>query len=144
MASVSKNALVCHSAAQMFDLVKDVEAYPEFLPWCQSARVLRQEPGRICGELDVARLGIRQTFSTCNRFEGHEWMTLELEKGPFKHLRGRWSFAPLRPDACKVALELDFEFSGALIDRAFGALFGQIANTMVDAFCKRADEVYRV
>jgi len=144
VANVSKNALVCHSAAEMFDLVRNVDAYPDFLPWCYSTRILRREADRICAELVVARLGIKQTFSTCNRFEENEWMDLELQDGPFKHLRGRWTFVPLRPDACKVALDLDFEFSGALIDKAFGALFSQIANTMVDAFCKRADEVYRV
>ena len=65
----------------------------------------------------------------------------ELMDGPFRHLHGRWAFTPLRDDACKVSLELDFEFSGALIDRAFGPVFNQVANTLVDAFCKRADEV---
>lgn len=142
MASVSKSALVYHSAQEMFELVRDVDAYPEFLPWCHSSRILREEPNQICAEIVVARLGIRQTFSTCNKFRQNEWMELELQDGPFKYLRGRWSFLPLRPDACKVALDLDFEFSGALIDRAFGAIFNQIANTMVDAFCRRGDEVY--
>jgi ribosome-associated toxin RatA of RatAB toxin-antitoxin module len=142
VASVSKSALVYHSASEMFNLVRDVEAYPEFLPWCHSTRILSREPNRICAEIAVSRLGIRQTFSTCNRFAEGEWMELELQNGPFRYLRGRWSFLPLRPDACKVALDMDFEFSGALIDRAFGAVFNQIANTMVDAFCKRGDEVY--
>ena len=144
MAKVSKSALVPHSAAEMFHLVRDVEAYPSFLPWCHSTRLLSREENRICAELVVARIGIRQTFSTCNRFIENEWMELELRDGPFKYLRGRWSFLPLREDACKVALTLDFEFAGVLIDRAFGAVFHQIANSMVDAFCKRADEVYRV
>jgi ribosome-associated toxin RatA of RatAB toxin-antitoxin module len=71
-------------------------------------------------------------------------MELELQDGPFKYLRGSWRFLPLRPDACKVSLDMEFEFSGALIDKAFGAVFNQIANTMVDAFCKRGDEVYGV
>lgn len=128
----------------MFGLVRDVESYPEFLPWCHSARILSSDPSRICAEMVVSRLGIRQTFSTCNRFVEGEWMELELQDGPFKYLRGRWSFLPLRPDACKVSLDMEFEFSGALIDKAFGAVFNQIANTMVDAFCKRGDEVYGV
>lgn len=144
MARVSKSALVHHSAAEMFHLVRDVEAYPGFLPWCHATRVLSREDNRLCAELVVARLGIQQTFSTCNRFVEHEWMELELRDGPFKYLRGRWTFLPLREDACKVSLTLDFEFAGALIDKAFGAVFHQIANSMVDAFCKRADEVYRV
>ncbi len=127
----------------MFHLVRDVEAYPGFLPWCHTTRVLSREENRLCAELVVARLGIQQTFSTCNRFIENEWMELELRDGPFKYLRGRWTFLPLREDACKVSLTLDFEFAGALIDKALGAVFHQIANSMVDAFCKRADEVYR-
>jgi len=138
---VTRSALVQHSAATMFSLVKDVESYPQFLPWCHSARILTEEEGRICAELVVARLGIRQTFSTCNRYGENQWMDLELMDGPFRHLHGRWAFTPLRDDACKVSLEMDFEFSGALIDKAFGPVFNQVANTLVDAFCKRADEV---
>jgi ribosome-associated toxin RatA of RatAB toxin-antitoxin module len=126
----------------MFDLVADMEAYPRFLPWCASAKILSREPDRICGRMVVARLGIQQAFTTCNRFVLGEHMELELVDGPFRKLHGAWSFLALRDDACKVELELDFEFSGKLIDKAFGAVFNQIANTLVDAFCKRADEVY--
>jgi ribosome-associated toxin RatA of RatAB toxin-antitoxin module len=93
--------------------------------------------------MEVGRLGISQSFTTCNRFKVGEWMELDLEDGPFRRLHGLWSFWALREDACKVELELDFEFSGKLIDKAFGAVFEQIANTLVDAFCKRAEEVYR-
>lgn len=142
MAIVKKSALVPYSAAQMFDLVYDVAAYPQFLPWCHSARVLSETEDKICGQIEVARVGIRQTFSTCNRFERHRHMSIDLLDGPFRKLVGAWRFTPLREDASKVELELDFEFSGGLIDKAFGAVFHQIANTLVDAFCKRADEVY--
>ena len=69
-------------------------------------------------------------------------MELELQEGPFKKLRGDWKFLPLRENACKVELDLDFEFSGAFIDKAFGSVFQHAANTLVDSFCKRADEVY--
>ncbi len=142
MAIVQKSALVHHSALQMFDLVKDVEAYPDFLPWCQSTRLLEKTPDEICAELVVARMGIKQAFSTCNRFETGRWMHLELREGPFRRLRGEWDFTVLREDACKVELKLEFEFSGFLIDKAFGSVFHHVANNMVAAFCKRADEVY--
>ena len=142
MATISKTALVHHSATEMFELVRDVDSYSDFLPWCRSSRILREEPNRICAEMVVSRLGVRQTFSTCNKFEENKWMELELQDGPFKYLRGRWSFLALRPDACKVVLDMDFEFAGALIDKAFGTVFHQIANSMVDAFCKRGDELY--
>lgn len=127
----------------MFELVYDVASYPRFLPWCQHAEVIKETDEEICGRIEVARLGIHQTFSTCNRYERDRHMTIDLLDGPFRKLHGGWNFLPLRENACKVELELEFEFSGRLIDKAFGGVFNQIANTLVDAFCKRADEVYR-
>ncbi len=131
-----------YSARQMFDLVNDVESYPEFLPWCSSTTLLSRTEDMVCAELEVTRIGISQRFSTCNRMVPGEYMEIELVEGPFKHLRGRWDFRALREDACKVELELDFDFSGKLINAAFGTVFHQVANTLVDAFCKRAEEVY--
>ena len=142
MPVVSKSALVHHSAKAMYDLVCDFEAYPEFLPWCSNSRLISRSSERLCGELEVSRVGIRQRFSTCNRLQENERMDIELRDGPFRKLQGGWRFHALRSDACKVELELDFEFAGRLIDAAFGRAFNQIANTLVDAFCKRADEVY--
>jgi ribosome-associated toxin RatA of RatAB toxin-antitoxin module len=143
VASVRKSALVAYSAGQMFDLVYDVTAYPQFLPWCHRAQVISETAEQICGRIEIARLGIHQTFSTCNRYDRNRRMDIALLDGPFRKLHGAWRFTPLREDACKVELDLDFEFSGPLIDRAFGPVFSQIANTLVDAFCKRASEVYR-
>lgn len=143
MAVVKKSALVPYSATQMFDLVYDVESYPRFLPWCSRAAVISETADQICGRIEVARLGIHQTFSTCNRFERPQRMDISLLDGPFRRLHGGWRFTPLREDASKVELELDFEFSGRLIDKAFGPVFNQIANTLVDAFCKRAEDAYR-
>jgi ribosome-associated toxin RatA of RatAB toxin-antitoxin module len=140
---VKKSALVGHSADQMFELVSDVESYPDFLPWCHSTRLLSRSETEVCAELEVARVGIHQTFSTCNRLHPPERMEIALHKGPFRNLNGGWRFTPLRDDACKVELELEFEFTGKLINIAFGKVFSQIANTLVDAFCKRSDEVYR-
>jgi len=140
---VQKSALVAHSAAEMFELINDVESYPQFLPWCKSTQLLSRNEEELCGRLEVSRIGISQTFSTCNRLFPHERIVIRLQDGPFKRLQGEWRFTALREDACKVELELDFEFSGKLINSAFGAVFSQIANTLVDAFCKRADEVAR-
>ena len=142
MPVVKKSALVTHTANQMYDLVNDVESYPEFLPWCRSTTLLSHNEKEMCAELEVARIGIRQKFSTCNTLHPHERIDLRLKDGPFSNLQGSWRITPLREDACKVELELEFEFSGKLINTAFGAVFNQIANTLVDAFCKRADEVY--
>ncbi|MCP3669097.1 MAG: type II toxin-antitoxin system RatA family toxin [Gammaproteobacteria bacterium] len=142
MAVVKKSALVMYSARQMFNLVNDVESYPEFLPWCSSTTLLSRSEDKVCAELEVSRLGVSQKFSTCNRMVSGESMNIELVEGPFKHLKGGWVFKALREDACKVELELDFDFSGKLINAAFGTVFHQVANTLVDAFCKRAEEVY--
>lgn len=142
MPQVKKSALVRHSTQRMFDLVADVEGYPRFLPWCHSATLLSRNEDELCGRIEVARLGVRQVFATCNKLEPPERMYLGLKEGPFRKLNGVWTFTALREDACKVELELDFEFSGRLIDKAFGGVFGQIANSLVDAFCKRADEIY--
>ncbi len=143
MPGVKKSALVMHSAEQMFDLVNDVESYPQFLPWCSATTLLSRDDKELCGELEVSRVGIRQRFSTCNILHPYERIDIRLRDGPFQELSGCWRFNALRDDACKVELELDFEFSGKLINTAFGAVFRQIADTLVDAFCRRADEVYK-
>lgn len=143
MPVVSKSALVLHSAAQMYDLVSDFESYPEFLPWCSGSRVISSSETEVCGELEVSRIGITQRFSTCNVLEKNQRMEIVLKEGPFRKLEGEWIFTHLRDDASKVELMLEFEFASKLIDTAFGRIFDHIANTLVEAFCKRADEVYR-
>jgi ribosome-associated toxin RatA of RatAB toxin-antitoxin module len=140
---VEKSALVHHTAEQMYCLVADVAAYQDFLPWCRSSRLISSEADRICGEIEVYRAGISQKFTTCNDIDPGRKMTINLVEGPFKKLEGAWDFQALGEDACKVCLRLDFEFSGRLINAAFGKVFSMIANELVDAFCKRADEVYR-
>ena len=131
-----------HTAMQMYDLVANVEDYKSFLPWCSDSRLLSADEKQICGEIEVSRVGIKQKFSTCNLIKPGESMTLQLKDGPFQKLEGIWVFTPLSKEACKVELKLDFEFSGKLINTAFGKVFSVIANELVDAFCKRADEVY--
>jgi ribosome-associated toxin RatA of RatAB toxin-antitoxin module len=142
MPVVNKSALVRHSAQEMYGLVCDFESYPDFLPWCSDSRLISRSPDEICGELEVSRVGIKQRFSTCNRLVENERMDIALRDGPFRKLQGGWRFSALQADACKVELVLDFEFAGRLIDAAFGRVFNQIASTLVDAFCKRADEIY--
>ncbi|MBU0500648.1 MAG: type II toxin-antitoxin system RatA family toxin [Gammaproteobacteria bacterium] len=142
MTTIYKTALVPFSAARMYGLVNDVESYPAFLPWCSDGRLVSASEGELCGEIEVSRMGVRQRFTTCNRLIENQRIEIGLKKGPFKRLDGVWLFTPLRDDACKVELTLNFEFSGGLIDRAFGTVFNQIAITLVDAFCKRAGELY--
>jgi len=139
---VEKSALVPFSNQQMFDLVKDFDRYPEFLPWCSGAEVFSDDGAKVCGRIEVARMGIHQQFTTCNQYQSPGRMSIALVEGPFKSLHGEWRFIALREDACKVVLDLKFEFSGHLINAAFGKVFQQIANTLVDSFCDRARQVY--
>ena len=126
----------------MYALVNDVASYPEFLPWCRSSRVVTLTGDGYIGEIEVAKAGIVQSFQTRNLITPEERVSITLEEGPFKHLHGDWRFIALREDASKVELKLEFEFTGRIMNAAFGAVFSQIANSMVDAFCKRAGEIY--
>ncbi|CAG7857861.1 hypothetical protein MCAMS1_02837 [biofilm metagenome] len=142
MTLVQKSALVKYSASQMFDLVNDIEAYPKFLPWCAASRIIRQDENIVEAELIIAKGGFNKAFSTRNTINNNEKITVSLLNGPFSHLEGVWDFMPLREDASKISLDLEFEMSGVLTNLAFGAVFNQICNTMVTSFTNRAKEVY--
>ncbi len=143
MAVVEKSALVPYSARTLYEIVADVESYPEFLPWCKAARLLSRNDEELCGEIVVSKAGVTRAFATCNRLFPWHRMEIRLKEGPFRKLEGAWEFTELRENACKVSLRLEFEFSSGLMDKAFGVVFGQIANSLVDAFCKRAADLAR-
>jgi ribosome-associated toxin RatA of RatAB toxin-antitoxin module len=140
---IDKTALVMHSAERMFNLVNDVARYPEFLPWCDRTEIHDQSEQQITASMDIAKGGIRHRLVTRNQLQSPEIIEITLVDGPFRKLAGRWHFKPLDSNACKVMLTLDFEFSGSLSRMAFGQIFSHAANTMVDAFCRRADDLYR-
>ncbi|MGB4498031.1 MAG: type II toxin-antitoxin system RatA family toxin [Methylococcaceae bacterium] len=142
MTRVEKSALVKFSAQQMFELVNDIESYPQFLPWCSGTRILSRHENVIEGEISISKGGFEKKFSTRNTLEFGKKMTVELLDGPFSYLSGEWNFLPLRENASKITLDLDFEMSGMLANLAFGAVFNQICNTMVSSFTQRAKEVY--
>ncbi len=127
----------------MYALVNDVESYPRFLPWCDNTELLLRNGDRQCGRIEVRRAGIHQWFTTCNRLVENERIDIHLEEGPFRKLEGNWVFTALGKQASKVELTLEFEFAGRLISAAFGPVFNHVANTLVDAFVKRAKELYR-
>lgn len=142
MTHIERSALVMFSAEQMFDLVNDVERYPEFLPGCVGAREIARSDQELQGELQLARAGVKQAFVTRNVLERPTRMTMELVEGPFTSLRGEWRFTPLAADACKVEFELHFEFSSRILAATASKLFSGVANDMVDAMCRRAEQVY--
>jgi ribosome-associated toxin RatA of RatAB toxin-antitoxin module len=141
MPSIEKSVLVSHSAADMFALVADIEAYPGFLPWCSGARVLERSGDEVTATLDIQFHGVRQSFTTVNRQEPVERIDLRLVEGPFSQLEGHWRFTPLADGACKVALTLDYDFNNFILKKLVGPVFHQIATTMIDSFVKRADAV---
>jgi ribosome-associated toxin RatA of RatAB toxin-antitoxin module len=142
MTVVQKSALVKFSALQMFELVNDIESYPQFLPWCSGSRIIKRGDDFVEAELLINKGGFKKSFSTRNRIDLGGKITVSLLDGPFSHLEGVWNFMPLREDASKISLDLEFEMSSKLASLAFGAVFNQICNTMVSSFTSRAKEVY--
>ena len=142
MTAIRKSALVPYSAEEMYALVADVESYGRFLPWCGGARVLAREPDAVTASIQIAYRGVNKAFTTRNTLEPGRGMTLRLVDGPFRHLHGRWRFEPLDDQACKVSLDLDFEFANRLVALAVGPVFESIANGLVESFRQRARELY--
>ncbi|WP_427979685.1 SRPBCC family protein [Agarivorans sp.] len=142
MPQVNRSALVMYSAEQMYQLVNDVKAYPEFLPGCVNSEIIQQGPSSMVAEVGVAKAGIRNKFVTENTLSENQSIHMNLVDGPFKSLSGVWQFIPLDEQACKVALDLNFEFSNRLIAAAFGRVFNELAGNMVQAFVDRAKQVY--
>lgn len=140
---IDKTALVMHPAARMFHLVNDVARYPEFLPWCADTEIHEATGDQILASMDIAKGGVRHRLTTRNQLLLPDTIEMSLVDGPFRNLSGRWHFKSLDDNACKVILTLEFEFSGSLSRMTFGPVFNQAATTMVDAFCRRADELYR-
>ena len=139
---VQKSALVKFSAQQMYALVEDIESYPQFLPGCSGSKILHKENNIVDGRLDIAKAGFHKSFATRNRLDPSGKIYLSLLEGPFSSLEGVWSFLPLREDASKISLDLEFEISSKLTSLAFGPVFNQICNTMVTAFTQRAKVIY--
>lgn len=142
MEKITRSALVPYSAEKMFRLVDDIEQYPDFVPYCKSSQVLSREGATVCAKLEVAKSGIAKSFTTRNTLTPSEEIKMELVDGPFKQLCGEWRFIPLAEDACKIELELEFEFSNKLASMAFASIFNQLIQSMVSAFTQRAEKVY--
>lgn len=142
MAVVHKSVLLGYSAQQMYDLVAAIEDYPQFLPWCGAVEIKEKHAQQVVASVGINYRGVRQSFTTSNQNTPPSEIRMQLVDGPFKSLDGVWSFKALREDACKIELDLHYEFSSALLAQLVGPVFGMIANSMVDSFCKRADAVY--
>ncbi|WP_372882478.1 SRPBCC family protein [Psychromonas sp.] len=144
MAQVSRSALLMYSAEEMYQLVNDVTAYPEFLPGCVDANILAANKNTMRASVKVAKAGISHSFTTENILVNGQSILMNLVDGPFKHLTGGWTFTKLDEQACKVNLDLDFEFNSSLVELAFGRIFNELVGSMVKSFSSRAKVVYGI
>ena len=142
MSTVGRSAIVNHSAQEMFSLVFDVDSYPSFLPWCDKASIAERTPGRTVATLRINFRGLKEEFTTENRDQPGEFIDMKLVSGPFRSLEGGWRFTPLSAGACKVELSLRYEFKSVILDKLVGKVFDEIANSLVDAFARRADQLF--
>jgi ribosome-associated toxin RatA of RatAB toxin-antitoxin module len=145
MKTVHKSVLIWYSAEEMFALVTDIDRYPEFLPWCDRASVVPEGEHGMRAEIGIAFGGIHQTFRTHNEHVPGREVTMRLIEGPFSRLDGQWKFSPLgtaEQRACKVELELHYGFDNAALSKLVGPVFDKIASSMVEAFVKRAEQIY--
>jgi ribosome-associated toxin RatA of RatAB toxin-antitoxin module len=145
MKNIHKSVLIWYTPEEMFRLVTDVARYPEFLPWCDRARVLETDNQGMLAEVGISVGGIQQTFTTRNEHVEGRSVGMSLVQGPFSKLSGVWRFSPVGDGtqrACKVELELQYAFSSKTLAAIVGPVFDKIAASMVDAFVKRAEAVY--
>ncbi len=142
MHRINRSALVAYDATEMYQLVDDVEDYPRFLPWCYDARVLEAADAHKKATLGFSLKGLRKHFTTLNRLQPGERIEIELLDGPFRKLEGVWTFQSLGEEGSKVAVDLSFEFSSRLLEMAIGPGFQYMISGLIDAFTKRAREVY--
>jgi len=142
MPSIRRSVLVPYSTAEMFELVDHVELYPQFLPWCAGAQVLETRPDGKTARVDIDYHGVRAHFTTDNVTRPPESIVITLRHGPFRHLHGEWRFVSLADQACKIEFELAYEFATHFLEKVVGPVFGHIANTLIDAFVRRARSIH--
>jgi ribosome-associated toxin RatA of RatAB toxin-antitoxin module len=139
---IQRSAHVPYSAELMFNLVNDVDRYPEFLPHCRSARVVEQAGGKVKATVELAKGALHKSFTTENRLLPPHRIEMRLVDGPFRRLHGAWTFIAQEGGDTRVALDLEFEFSNRLMALAVGPVFNHVANSLVDAFVKRARSIH--
>jgi ribosome-associated toxin RatA of RatAB toxin-antitoxin module len=147
MKHVKKSVLLWYSAAEMYRLVTDVQRYPDFLPWCEKAEVLEHHGDGMTARISLAYAGVRHAFTTRNQHEVDRQVLVQLVDGPFSLLEGSWVFVPLgRPgadaQACRIEFDLRYAFSSRPLETVLSPVFDKVANTFVDSFVKRAEQVY--
>lgn len=139
---VSRSALVPFSAADMYAVVADIRAYPEFLKWCESVEVVAQQDNEVVASLAISYSKLSFKFTTRNTNTPFESIQLSLHEGPFSNLQGIWRFIALNENACKVSLDMDFDFDNVIAKTALSGMFKKIIAAQLDAFHRRAESLY--
>ena len=139
---IYKTAVIPYKIGDMFVLVNDITEYPKFLPWCKSVKILSRTDTEVLATIAMGSIAMERTFTTQNVIKLNEWIEMRLVEGPFSHLRGYWHFRALGETGSKISLSMEFEISNKLLRIALEPVFTKIANTLVDAFVKRADQLY--
>jgi len=142
MKKISRSAIVEHSASELYVLVERIEDYPKFLPWCRGAEVHGRAASETRATLTVGVSGLHKSFTTRNQNRPGEAIDMRLVEGPFREFAAAWRFVPLSAAACRIEFSLQYEFSSRALGRLLEPLFDRMADTMVDAFARRADEIY--
>ena len=143
MPTHSEKRILPHKPEQLFDLVADVGRYPEFLPWCVAARVLKQCETELRAELAIGFKGIRERFISRVTLDRPSLrIDVAYEKGPFKYLNNHWQFQPHGDGQCQLDFYVDFEFRSRILEMLIGRLFDEAVRRMVRAFEQRADALY--
>jgi ribosome-associated toxin RatA of RatAB toxin-antitoxin module len=142
MISIQRSALVNFSARQMYSLIDDIEQYPLFMHGCLAAEVISRTDSEVVGKLTLGKAGIRYSFSTRNLLLPGNSMQMQLIDGPFRKFDATWRFKPLSDSACKVSLDMQFEWAGGFLGAAMEKLFQHSANSLVDALVTRANLIY--
>lgn len=142
MTKISRSALVLFTDQQMFDLVNDVERYPEFLPWCQQVNVHERSVEKMVATVTAQKAGLSSSFTTLNQMTFPSQILMDFQDGPFDYLRGVWAFKALGDSGSKVTLDLDFKFKRGLVNFAFKKIFEPAADSMMKAFVCRAEKIY--
>ena len=138
---VRRVVLVEHPVERMYDLIEGAEHYPAFLPWCARAKVLERNESVVAATIGIEWHGVGFEITTRNRKRRPEWLEFALERGPFRNFGGEWQLKPLGSSGSRIDFVLHYEFASDVLGRAAGVAFERIANTMVDAFVQRADEL---
>lgn len=142
MTRVQRSALLPYSATKIYEMINDVNAYPEFLPWCIKCETEEASETEKHATMHFAKRGIKTSVTTRNELIKNEKITMHLLKGPFKHLLGQWQFSSIDENSCKVELDMQFAFSNRLYEMSFGPIFNQVVNKLVSCFSERAKHLY--